>query len=503
MCHGRRVLPLLFWVATFCVAHGGVVDQQITLRECIETGLRENLELEIERIQPLFGLADQRTARGAFEPEFRLEGSYDKNTRLLDATRTFDTLIDTESSQRREYSAGLTGLLPTGARWELSADNQSVESSRIPATDYDSSVGLTLTQPLLRGFGSDVNLAELRVARSATAEAQAAFETRVAQFLVDVTAAYYELAFARLDFLAQQESAELARQLLDDNRSRVEIGASSPLDITQARSELAARQQEAIAAELAIIEAENALRRLLYRDVVEHLERRLVPVETGLPVSAAFDPEEIFEAYTTRPELREGRERVAQAEFQLKRARNATLPALDLRGTLRANGSANEFGSSVPRSEAFNDPAWGVGIVVEIPLGNSAERGRRDRATLELAQAKLNFAAQRQDIAVEISNAAGAVRVNEKRYAAAVESAKFAREALDAEVEKLNAGATTTFVVTQLQRDLAVARSSELRAIADWHQSAAEYDRVRGRIFERFNIRFVPRDNLRGRRAAR
>ena len=49
---------------------------------------------------------------------------------------------------------------------------------------------------------------------------------------------------------------------------------------------------------------------------------------------------------------------------------------------------------------------------------------------------------------------------------------------LDAEEKRFAAGMSTNFLVTQSQRDLAVAEVAELRAIADYRKSLVNFERV-------------------------
>jgi HAE1 family hydrophobic/amphiphilic exporter-1 len=49
---------------------------------------------------------------------------------------------------------------------------------------------------------------------------------------------------------------------------------------------------------------------------------------------------------------------------------------------------------------------------------------------------------------------------------------------LDAEEKKFAAGMSTNFLVTQAQRDLALAEVAEIRAIADYNKSLVDFERV-------------------------
>jgi outer membrane protein TolC len=73
-----------------------------------------------------------------------------------------------------------------------------------------------------------------------------------------------------------------------------------------------------------------------------------------------------------------------------------------------------------------------------------------------------------------------------------VEAYRIARELaeqkLDAEEAKLRAGMTTNFIVLQYQRDLANAKSAELRAVIDYNLSLSRLNNTLGIGLKNWNI---------------
>jgi HAE1 family hydrophobic/amphiphilic exporter-1 len=49
---------------------------------------------------------------------------------------------------------------------------------------------------------------------------------------------------------------------------------------------------------------------------------------------------------------------------------------------------------------------------------------------------------------------------------------------LDAEEKKFAAGMSTSFLVTQAQRDLAIAEAAEIQAISDYRKDVVSFERV-------------------------
>jgi outer membrane protein TolC len=70
------------------------------------------------------------------------------------------------------------------------------------------------------------------------------------------------------------------------------------------------------------------------------------------------------------------------------------------------------------------------------------------------------------------------VETNYKRVATTRAARVLQERRLDAEQKKFAAGLSTNFLVTQAQRDLALAEVAELRATADYRKSVVNFDRV-------------------------
>jgi outer membrane protein TolC len=462
----------------------------MSLLECIRFALQANLEIAIEELNPVIADANLLTSEGNFDPELRFETTYSENTQpiIVDTFTGFETIAG--GQRATQYDVEMDQLLPTGGTFNLGTDSQNSQSAGNQFDDeWRSFGGFSATQPLLGGFGTDVNLGPIRIARKGVAAADSAFQFRVERIITDVATAYYELIFTRDDLVARQKSLQLAEQTLADNQARAEIGVMSPLDVSQASSEVATRREEVLRAERAIRDQENTLKRLITDDLLKWLTRRIYP--TTIPDSRYVAPpvlNSIGDALKNRADLREAHDILAQRNIQVVIDKNALLPTLDLAGSLGYAGASRYYVESYEQVFDAVNPSWIVGVNFTMPLGNRQDRGNYDASVAREQQALINVKRIEQDIIVEVDNAAGQASTNAERVKAARAAREYAEQALDAEVQKLNAGTSTSFVVLQLQRDLTDARIRELRAVADLQISLAELIRVQGKTLETYKI---------------
>ena len=469
-------------------AESNHVIRSMSLRSCIEHALADNLEIRFERINPgiaSWGVVQQQ---GVFDPAFVAAANYNDSSMPL---------LSGGTSNERQFSPslGLTGVLPTGTGYGLSVADSRTGGSSINGTGisdytYTGAATLTLTQPLLKNFGLDPNLAQIRVAHTKRDIAIQNFAQLVMSKISAVSKAYCELVFAIEDYKAQLESLTLARRLLDENRKRVQVGVLSPLDVTQAEAGAAEREEAVIIAERTITDNENILKRLIASDVRSFQGVSLQP--TDFPLLEIIDTDVARSTRTAleqRPEYRAAVKFIEQQHILVEYNRNQLWPELDLQGSYGMNGLAySGFHTLTSRQLGQDNPAWGVGLSISFPLGNRKARANYNIARLDREQALISLKQLEQNIVVEVDNAVRLVRTNLKRVEATRVASRLARESLAAEETKLRAGTSTSFLVLQAQSQLATALSAEQRARADYSESLVALALSEGTILQKNNI---------------
>lgn len=455
-------------------------QQPLSLHDCIRMALEKNLDLAVEKLDPLIARAATLSSLGSYDPFLQGNLQYGETT----DPRGSDTVgaDQTIRSDNTRYQLTLNQKAPTGTQFSLGSNLNNNENTFNNFHDeYSSFTGGTFVQPLLKNFGTDINLADIRIARKGEAAADAAFRFQVEQTITAVASAYYELIFRRDDLTVFQQSLQLAQRLLDDNRARVDLGTMSPLDVSQANAEVAARREEVLRAERAIRDQENVLKRLITSDVASWLDKEIIP--TDHPPDN-WNPPSVTSSIATglenRADYQQALRQAEQQGLRVQFTQNQLLPQLDLRGSYGYAGLGSSMGSTYDRLSSTDAPQWTIGLTFSIPFGNHTERGQLEASKLKQEQLLLSLKNIEQTIIVQVDNAAGQASTNQQRVIAARVARVLAEESLKAEQEKLQAGASTSYTVLQLQRDLTEARSKELRAIADLQQSLAELSRVQG-----------------------
>lgn len=466
---------------------GGIDDGELllTIPDCIRRALLKNLDISIQRIAPQIASAQTLSARGIFDPNLQLQIQYGTSANQIDANT--DTVSYTQTSLNQ---LSLSQLTPLGTQLSLNVNSASTQTSFNGAfAQYSSVSGLSLTQPLLRGFGTDITEAQIRISLHGEASADAEFQLQLEQIISTVVSAYYEMLYARDNLKAQETSLDLAQHLLEDNQLRVKIGTMTPLDISQATAAAASRRDSVLQARQTLSEEENALKRLISDDFAAMAGKKIVPMDKpSEDLTSKPALRDMAAALENRPDYREAIEQAEQKKIQLVFSQNQILPQLNLNASYGYGGLGTNFGDSIVRLTRANAPQWFVGMSMQVPIGDRTAVGQRNTARLQKAEALLQLKKLEQDILVQVNNASNRVKTNQERVGVSRTASEYAENALVAEQKKLNAGTTTTFTVLQMQRDVTIAKTNELRAVADLHESEVDLFRVEGITLKVYHV---------------
>ena len=237
---------------------------QLTRDETIRLALENNPDLAVSRFDPAIGDAQIAAARGAFMPT--LQSGVHRQTQQLPAT---DLFAGSEGTKIGLWSSnvGIGQLLPWGGgTYTAGLDAaRTTNNSLFTSLNPELAAGLSLgiSQPLLRDFKIDSPRAQLDISRGNRVLAGSRFRETTVNTSADAERGYWALVAARALVDVQQRSLELALELERNNRARVDVGQSPPLDLVAARAEVAQRQENLIIARTIALQTEDTLRTII------------------------------------------------------------------------------------------------------------------------------------------------------------------------------------------------------------------------------------------------
>ena len=484
------------------------VVRRMSIDDAVATALEQNLDLQVQRINPQ--LQDLSTAqfRASYTPNFVSTFS------TSDATQPSTSFLDAGggsagiSSGNSIFNFGVASLTNWGGgsydvRWN---NTRSTTTNLFQSFNpqLNTVVAATYVQPLLRNFRIDGTRQQLLISETNRDIAGTQLEQSIAVTVRNVRNAYYDLMGAIASLAVQRQSLDLARQSLKDNRARVEIGTMAPLDIVQAEAEVATREEAVILAEAAIERQQDQVRVLVFNpSSPDFWTARIEPIDTVTFTPTAVDIDAaVKNALGQRTDLEVARRNLEINDVNIRFFRNQTLPEVNASvnynaraiGGLQVTRGPNpdtglptgpilssaqqSYFSTLTSAFAGDFPGWNLQLNMSYPIGGSSQEAQLARARLQQTQSQRQLAVLELQVATQVREAGRNVQTNAKRVDATRASRALAEKRLEAEEKKYQAGMTSSFFVLQAQRDLNVARNSELLALVEYAKSVVNYSAV-------------------------
>lgn len=341
----------------------------------------------------------------------------------------------------QRYGVGVSEQLPFGPRISGSAEASRLEGGE----EWDSAHQLMLSQPLLRGLDPAVTREPLRAARRFVATQERNLSVQKRATVVAVWGAY--LSAVLQDALVAEAAGrtERAAKILEASRAKEEIGSVSRLDVLRAEQLLAQARSQENDTRNAREDAHDLLARLLGRPAGS---RFALAAPERLPLSAPPEEESIAASLSSREEIVEARERVRDAEAQLRIAKSLLLPSLDAALTWSATGRSGGFGSALGSPGAS---VWTLGFSSQAPLNLGDRLAARSQAEISLRSARRAAENVEADVARFVRSAARRLATSRERLALDEANEGVARMQLEVAELRFGKGLTDNFFVVDAE----------------------------------------------------
>ena len=475
--------------------------RRLSVDEAVTLALEQNLDLRVERINPLIQDTLVAEARSVYAPT--LSTTVIGDDRDSPAANIFAGGEVKVTDRFLQDSVDVVQQVPWmgglySARWNgTRTSTTNIFSTFNPI--LRSNLSLSYTQPLARNFRIDAFRHQIAVSSANRDLSEIDLRRIVVSTARTVRNAYWQLVFARSFLEVQRQSLALAEESLRNNRTRVEVGTMAPIDIVAAEAEVARNTETVIRAEADLERAEDQLRTLVFDpDIPDFWSMSLEPSDSPVLQAREIDVDDaVRNALVNRTDLDTLDKNLEKTDTNIRYHRNQQLPDVNLQVDYGLTGLGGErlvrtggfpgmvvgreqksFGSVLGDVFANEFPNWTVGVTVSYPLGTSAADANLERYRLERSRSEASRRSLELRIATEVRDAARSVRTNLQRVEATRTSRELAERRLEAEQRKFEVGLSTNFLVFQAQRDLATARNTEQQTILDYIRSLVDFDAV-------------------------
>jgi len=459
----------------------------LSMTDLMGVALDESPDVLIEKLPLKRAEAWLKLQRSTFEPRFSGSGTYAETDRIQNYwdysyLRPGERFLRIDETRSKRISGGITGKLPIGTSLSFDTDYSELDSSQwdrvnslgVPIYPYhetaEGRTGLTITQPLLRGFGAQATLSEIRVARASLASADVTWRQSVARRLSGIARAY-------LDLYAAYDDMDMVRQLEAKIRDAAAKGEAQESDVQQwvEAREAAGKRIESLQKQLI---RQTREREEWWKDQPEYWVRPLEVQPAACPVVPKNS--ELLTLVFEAPDYQIARSRVEQVWHRLRKAKNDMLPKVDVFGRAGLGGYGEDTDAVWEEMQDQNRNDWSMGVRVEIGLGGDiAAQAKRDQYSVDLRTAEESLKNLEFDLREQLKGA----------FEACVEAFSTYEKARDSR------RAAESYAVDRPEYYRTL-RQAEIRSLGLYERAIITLEMLEGKFPERYGVRFVDKGEV-------
>ena len=443
--------------------------------------------------------------KAIFEPDFVASLQHEKNAKRNTAEEFIarsSTLFQggdpsVFNERNNDYSAAVEGLTPLGTRVRLGYTLQDISSNLTDHVapgirQYQTFLGGSLEQPLLKNRGIDATTAGIRIAEFEADVAFQGYRQELMGVVFDAASGYWDLVRAQDSLRIRRDSVQHAEVLLKQNREWAKFGRIAETEVLEAEAGLAVRKSLAISAKQDLVSAMNRLRTLFSSSAAhEDATVRAVDPLRVEPVSARL-AETLQKAFELRPEYLSSQKKIKREGIRIAYAKNQRWPQLDLKSSYGINGLDSSADGSWQDAKDREFESWAVGLEFRIPIGG----GKKTRSELEAAKKKKQQALlEMKAVEVAVANAADTAVKNLRHAYEQVlkfENAVRLRERLlRVEVARFDAGKSNSRILLEREEDLLEAKEAWLESRVNFKKSELNLGMAKGSLLLTYGIEIM------------
>ena len=379
------------------------------------------------------------------------------------------------------------------------------------------SLRATVTQHLLQGFGPKINRRFIIEAENDRRITDSAFRQQIIYTVTQIESIYWSLVSAYEDEQAKERALSQSTQLTADNRKQLQIGTLAPLDVVNSDSAVATDKQALITSQSNLEYQQLLMKQAIARNLNDPqlAQAPVVPTDRvgldRLPEEDMKVEDLVKQAYTLNPQVEQAVLSMKNNEITIRGEKNGLLPTVDafgFYGTSAIGGQQNTAvnpitgvaptigQTSVPGGYpgllqnlfAANNPDYGVGFNINIPIRNRVAQADQARSQMEYRQTQMRLQQLYTQLRIQVINAQYALTNDRANVQAAQTARDFNAQSLDAEQKKYKLGASTTANVLSQERNLAIGENNLISATAAYAKDRSSLNQILSNTLDRYGI---------------
>jgi outer membrane protein TolC len=466
-------------------------ELEISLEECRALTLENNLDLQVELINP--AIAAERVS----QEEAQFEATFSANVEYSKSTSPPASQLEGSSSENANTNFGVSIPLRTGGTIDFNLNDRRSKSDSpwfYNDVTYNSSVSASISQPLLRNAGHRVNTYGIRVAEYNLQINEAQTKMEAIRIIADVDRAYWRLYAHRRLLDVRKQQYELAQELFEQAKSFVEVGAKPQIEVIRTHASVAQKLEDIIKAENDVRDTERDLKRMLNKaGLGMETETILIPSTEPDPVRYELNrPQMVANAVENRMDLLELELQLAQDALTIDYRRNQILPQVTMDYTYNINGLGPSRGDSYDLLADNDYRDHRLGLNVSVPLGNKAAKSQLRQALYERTRRLASRESKKAQIEYEVLKQIDKLEACWQRILASRQATILQDQQYRAEKRRFELGLGTSTDVRDAQTELADAQRMEIQALTEYQMAIVDLAYATGTLLGAAKVQWEP-----------
>lgn len=392
--------------------------------------------------------------------------------------------------EQYSLNAGMSQLLASGGTvdWSVDWEKDVTNDSNTVSPSWYSGTKVSISQPLLKGFGRDVTEYGIRMAGLEHCLSTQALRQSAIDAVGNAMMAYYDLVQANATVLVQRIALAQANELLRVNMAKYKADLLPQLDVLQAQAELSQREQDIVSGLKLTGDASDQLF-FYFGDLLSSKNVALIPQDMpSLPAYELDEDKFMADARRYNPTYLQTLININKAQETERYAYDQMRPNLTANAGVRASGAGRDGIAPIDGVLDNKYTSWNAGLAWRFPLQNR-------NATANYASSLIGIQSAGTNRELTELNLLTNIREGIRQAQASFARTQFGKSTVEYNIQKVSdgvkrqtVGLATSYDVLQFEQDLANARISLIQALCLYNKSIIQLEMMKGTLFNRLCI---------------
>lgn len=496
-------------VVALLLSAGGVVAQsaggfqRLSVEEFVSRLLETDESLNSQAIEQQIATVTLEGEEALYEPEYFITWQRSRSYTATTAEDAWRSGVDPTNPYREDDTTFRTGVsfkAPTGASGDVFYDlsrlqnSLQTQSSTGFSPEYNSAIGFTVSQPLLRNFGQDATEVDLRLADLEAQIARESGRLALMRRSGEGVRAYIQVQRAQQRVTARSKAVQVAENVVREVGRQVRIGLKGADAVTEASSALGVRKAELAQAQRELEEQIGTFQTYFGAATAIVDGPRFLPGDPLVRVPSQYTEavvnDDTATALENRPEVRVNQQLIGVEEVKTDYAENQALPELNLRLEY-SRDMLTENKQALLRYMDDSLPFYRSAVILEYRMG--IDGGKKKQSEIRVSQlreqqARLALNAARQRVISEMEGVKVLVRRALTQVQRQQEVLVAQERLLEVEKARVTNGQSSRLEVLNRELDVILAQEGLDDAIAQLNITSYLASQANGTILKRFGL---------------